>query len=170
MPFAQGFRRRPMRWDLIDKFHVLKKGSHSVAEKSFSGEEDFFLEHHPGRPLVPEPLFVEMIAQAGGVLLGLTIDFKKEVILAKIASAAFARAVAPPCRFEVEARLDEAREEGAWVEGRVLQDGRPVAEAKILLVTIDSLGENNKKQIVFTESFLKHFDVYEIARLSEAAL
>ena len=46
-----------MRWDLVTSFQVLKKGSHSRAFKTYSGEEDFFKEHFPGRPRVPEPFF-----------------------------------------------------------------------------------------------------------------
>ncbi len=73
-----------MRWDLIEKFETLKKGGVAKALRNFSGQEDFFAEHFPGNPLVPEPLFVEMIAQVGGVLFGLGLDFKKEVILADL--------------------------------------------------------------------------------------
>ena len=155
-----------MRWDLIEKFEILRKGEYAAAVKSFSGHEDFFSEHFPGDPLVPEPLFIEMIAQAGGVLFGLGIDFKKEVILAKIANARFFRAVRPPCQFLVEARIDDEREEGAWISGSVKMGDETVAEALVLLVTIDSL-EANKKKIVFNNDFLEHFDVYNIAKASE---
>ena len=113
-----------MRWDLIDRFEVLKKGSYSRAVKSFEGSEDFFAEHDPGRPRVPEPFYLEMIAQAGGVLFGLGIDFKKEVILAKIEHARFLKVVAPPCAFVVEARIEDQREEGAWISGSVRQDDK----------------------------------------------
>ena len=155
-----------MRWDLIEKFEILKKGEYAAAVKSFTGREDFFSEHFPGHPLVPEPLFVEMIAQAGGVLFGLGLDFKKEVILAKILNASFFRAVRPPCSFWVEVRIDEEREEGAWISGFVKQGDETIAKASILLVTIDSL-EANKKKIVFNDDFLEHFDVYNVAKASE---
>ncbi len=157
-----------MRWDLIDKFDVLKKGEYARAEKSFTGNEDFFAEHYSGDPLVPEPLFVEMIAQTGGVLYGLGIEFKKEVILAKIESARFLVSVCPPCRFFVEASVDEEREEGAWVSGSVfLNDGKLVASAKILLVAIDSLGEILPGKVVFNDRFLAHYDIWNVAKQSE---
>ena len=158
-----------MRWNLIEKFEVLKKGEFSRAVKRFSGREDFFPEHFPGKPLVPEPLFVEMIAQAGGVLLGLGIDFKKEVVLAKISKAKFYQEVAPPCEFEIEARIDEEREEGAWISGVVRSTGKTVAEASILLVTMDSLVDGQNGKIVFNETFLKHYDVYQVAKMSQSA-
>lgn len=158
-----------MRWDLIDRFDVLKKGEYSRAEKSFTGKEDFFAEHHPGRPFVPEPLFIEMIAQTGGVLYGLGIGFKKEVILAKIEGASFLSAVQPPCRFSVEASIEEEREEGAWISGSVRQDGRLVASAKILLVAIDSLGEMPSGKVVFNDRFLAHYDIWNVAHQSEGS-
>ena len=156
-----------MRWDLIEKFEVLKKGEYARAFGDFSGEEDFFAEHFPGRPLVPEPLLIEMVAQTGGVLFGFGLDFKKEVILAKILSAEFFAVVPPPCRLVTEARIDEDREEGAWVSGEVKLGEKTLAKVSILLVTVDSL-EQNKTKIVFNDDFIEHFDIYNVAKASEA--
>ena len=158
--------RCPMRWDLIDRFEILKKGEISRAHTSFDGSEDFFAEHDPGRPRVPEPLFLEMIAQAGGVLFGLGIDFKKEVILAKIEGASFKRTVMPPCEFIVEARIEDQREEGAWISGSVSQGREVVATARILLVTMEPLTDSGG-MVVFNDRFLKHYDVYNVARRSQ---
>ena len=156
-----------MRWDLIERFQVLRKGDYALAFKSFTGKEDFFDEHEPGRPRVPEPLFLEMMAQAGGVLFGLGIDFKKEVILAKIENARFGGPVTPPCRFVVEARIEDEREEGAWISGLVKQDDRVVASARVMLVTMESLSQDEEKKVVFNDGFLKHYDIYNVARRSQ---
>jgi 3-hydroxymyristoyl/3-hydroxydecanoyl-(acyl carrier protein) dehydratase len=158
-----------MRWDILEKLEVLKKGARVRALKSFSGQEDFFKENFPGKPLVPEPFFIEMIAQAGGVLYGLGLDFKKEVILAKIGEARFLKPVAPPCVFVIDAAIEEEREDGAWIAGTVKQNGVAVAEARILLAAVEGLSQNGhpQKQIVFSDQFLKHFDVLSIAKKSE---
>ncbi|HTL70493.1 MAG TPA: beta-hydroxyacyl-ACP dehydratase [Candidatus Eisenbacteria bacterium] len=157
-----------MRWDLIDRFSVLKKGRYSLAEKAFSGGEDFFSEHVPGKPLVPEPLLVEMIAQTGGVLFGLGLEFRKEVILAKIASADFENPVAPPCRLVIEAFIEDESEDAARVSGTVrAEGGRVVARAEIFLVAMKGLGEAHAQKIVFNEKFLTHYDVFNVARASE---
>lgn len=158
-----------MRWDLIDGFHSLKRGQHARAFKRFAGTEDFFAEHFPGRARVPEPLLIEMVAQTGGVLYGLGLDFAKEVILAKVDHARFHEVLQPPCGLEVEARIAEEREEGAWIEGTVFDQSRTVAEIRLLLVAMDGL-EENKKKIVFNDKLLSHYDVYEVARRTEAAL
>ena len=159
-----------MRWDLLDRFEILRKGEFARAHKSFAGSEDFFSEHHPGSPLVPEPLLIEMIAQTGGVLYGLGIGFKKEVILAKIEAADFPRAARPPCRFVIEAEIEEQREEGAWICGTVSADGTSVASAKILLVTMDSLNGAASGKVVFNDRFLSHYDIWNVAKSSERVL
>ena len=155
-----------MRWDLIDKFEILKKSSHARALKLFVGDEDFFEEHYASKALVPDPFFIEMIAQAGGVLFGLELGFNKEVILAKIEFARFFKTVTPPCQFIIEASLTEAREDGAWISGAVWLGKDKIAEAKLLLVAIEAL--DSKKKIVFNDNFLKHYDVFEVAKMSEA--
>jgi 3-hydroxyacyl-[acyl-carrier-protein] dehydratase len=157
-----------MRWDLIDRFEVLQKGRLSRAVKSFSGKEDFFSEHFPGIPSVPESLFIEMIAQAGGVLFGLGLRFEKEVILAKIEEARFSKICVPPCSFAIEAVMEDEREEGAWVRGLVRENGAAVAGARILLVAVDELVNEKQGKIVFTDQFLKQYRVLEVAKASEA--
>ena len=156
-----------MRWDLVDTFSVLKKGELARASKEFSGEEDFFSEHHPGRASVPEPLYVEMIAQAGGVLYGLGIDFKKEVILVKIEDAVFHSAVRPPCHLDIEAHIEGDSEDGAWISGSVSLGGKAVASAKILLIAIESLDGLPSGKVVFNDGFLSHYDVWNVAKKSE---
>ena len=164
-----------MRWDLIERFEILDLGRRFArASRSFDGTEDFFLEHYPGHPVMPNTLLIEMIAQAGGVLYGLSLSFKKEVILAKIQKAQFHQNVAPPCRFVVEARMSEPREDAVWVEGSIKKDNKLVAQAEIFLVTMDSLdggtsfnGRSASK--VFNDSFLKHYDVWNVAQSSERA-
>ena len=151
----------------MDEFSVIKKGKISRASKEFSGEEDFFAEHYPGDPRVPEPLFIEMIAQAGGVLYGLGIGFKKEVILVKIEDAVFHSSVKPPCRLEIEAKIEGDSEDGAWVSGSVSCQGKIVASAKILLIAIESLNGLPAGKVVFNDGFLSHYDVWNVAKKSE---
>jgi 3-hydroxymyristoyl/3-hydroxydecanoyl-(acyl carrier protein) dehydratase len=157
-----------MRWELVDKFELLKKGEVSRGFKEFSGKEDFFRAHEPGAPRVPEPLFVEMIAQCGGVLYGLGIEFKKEVILVKIEDASFSRQAVPPCRLDIEARIEEESEDGCWISGTVWQAGAEVAKARLMLIAIGSLSESlGSGKIVFNDRFIKHYDVWNIAKKSE---
>lgn len=159
-----------MRWELIDRFELLKKGHSAIAHKSFSGAEDFFRENYPGKPVVPEAFFVEMVAQTGGVLFGLSFNFDKEVILAKILKAVFHQSVPSPCDFVIQASVDEEKEEGAWISGQVYLADKIVAEVQLLLVTMDAGSMGQNKKIVFNDGFLKHYDVFNVAKKSEALL
>lgn len=167
MPVLGFERPSRVRWELITRFEVLKKGEYSRAVKSYTGAEDFFREHFPGRPLVPQAFFIEMVAQAGGVLFGLGIDFQKEVILAKVEDASFWLDVAPPCELVVEARMEDESEDGAWVRGSVSHAGKKVMEVKILLAAVESVVEG-RTNIVFNEHFMKSYDIRGIAERSRA--
>ena len=100
---------------------------------------------------------------------GLGLAFSKEVILAKITRAIFPREVAPPCDLSVEARIDEQREDAALIAGTVKLAGQIVAEAEILLVAVQALNgaETHRKNIVFNDHFMAHYDVVNIAKASE---
>lgn len=155
-----------MRWDLIDRFELLQRGRKSRACKSFSGNEDFFSEHFPASPRVPEPLLIEMVAQAGGVLYGMGLDFAKEVILAKVDHARFFVPIEPPCELTVETHIAEEREEGAWIEGEVLWKNKTVAEVRLFLIAIEGL-EGGLQKVVFNDKLLAHYDVFAVANRSE---
>ena len=154
-----------MRWDLVTRFEVLKKGIYSRAVKSYSGREDFFKENFPRNPQVPQPFLVEMMAQAGGVLFGVGLDFKKEVILAKIENMKFHREVSPPCELVIEARIEDESEDGAWISGLVSQQEEVVAEGKILLAAVEAVVEG-KQNIVFNGAFMKKYKIHEVVERS----
>ena len=98
---------------------------------------------------------------------GVGINWEKKVILPKISDARFFREIPPPCQLLVEATIEKEREEGAWISGTVKLGGDLVAEAKILLITIETLGEDHRKQVVFNENFLKHSDILNVVKMSE---
>jgi 3-hydroxyacyl-[acyl-carrier-protein] dehydratase len=152
-----------MRWQLIDEFELLKKGSRSRAHKFFSGKEDFFQDHFPGKPIVPQTLLIEMIAQTGGVLYGLDIDFKKEVILVKVDGADFPEIAVPPCMLSVEGKIDEESEAGAWISGVVKCKDAVVGRARIMLAAMDELVKDSTRKIVFNDRFLSHYRILQVA-------
>jgi 3-hydroxyacyl-[acyl-carrier-protein] dehydratase len=56
----------------VDKVIALKTGQAIVAEKFLSAQEYFFQGHFPGTPIMPGVLVIEALAQASGLLLGLS--------------------------------------------------------------------------------------------------
>ncbi|MEI8344702.1 MAG: beta-hydroxyacyl-ACP dehydratase [Candidatus Omnitrophota bacterium] len=158
-----------MRWKLLDRFDVLKKHSHARAGVRLTGREDFFEDHFPGKSVVPQTLMLEMIAQTGGVLYGLDIDFEREVILVKIDGADFITQIEPPCELVVEAKIVEESESGARISGTVSCGARQAASAEILLAAVDSLGDGARK-VVFSKRFMETYDVLNVAKRSELSV
>lgn len=56
----------------VEKVVAFEKNKSIVAQKRLSAREDYFRGHFPGRPVMPGVLVVEALAQASGLLLGLT--------------------------------------------------------------------------------------------------
>lgn len=51
-----------------------------VAEKNLSYDDYFFSGHFPGNPIMPGVLVSEALAQTSGLLLGLTLERKHQII------------------------------------------------------------------------------------------
>jgi 3-hydroxyacyl-[acyl-carrier-protein] dehydratase len=150
-----------MRWIWIDRFLEFERGKSARAVKNLSLAEDYFADHFPGYPVMPAPLILEGLAQAGGILVGEANDFREKVVLAKIPRATFHRDALAGERLVYEVELLHLRPEGASVAGRAYvgpqdKDFPPsalVAEAEIFFAHLDKsrsqqlFGDNN---FVFT--------------------
>lgn len=156
-----------MRWDLVGAFETIVPHRRSSAVRVFTGQEDFFAEHLPGAPRVPETLLIELVAQTGGVLYGAGLDFKKEVILAKIEETEFPATAHPPCTLRIEAELEDEREEASWINGQVTCGGRTVAKVRLFLVTFETLGGEGQG-IVFNKGFMEHYGIRGLLAASGA--
>jgi 3-hydroxyacyl-[acyl-carrier-protein] dehydratase len=155
-----------MRWIWIDNFEAFESGKSAVAVKNLSLAEDQFADHFPGYPVMPAPLILEGLAQAGGILVGEAKDFQEKVVLAKIPQAKFYGEALAGEQLRYEVQLVDLRAEGAVVQGRALVGGRLLAEAEIFFAHLDQarsqqvFGETN---FVFSGE-LKH--LLGLARLS----
>src|SRR5688500_2231354 len=105
-----------MRWLLVDKFTAIRKGEYAQGLRSVTRSEGALVDDFPAFPVMPPTLLLEMMAQVGGVLTGATIDFSKEVVLAKISAARFPVRVKPPALLVIEAKLIQAGEDLAVTE------------------------------------------------------
>jgi 3-hydroxyacyl-[acyl-carrier-protein] dehydratase len=92
-----------VRFVLVDRLVRVELGERLHAEKTFDPGEELFLDHFPGRPLVPGTLLTEAIAQAGGWLLVIASGFRVWPILAMVERAKFRRPVRPGTRLDLEA-------------------------------------------------------------------
>ena len=84
-----------MRFVLLDRIIALEPGRTIHALKIMSADEELFLDHFPGFPVVPGVLLVEMMAQAAGKCLHCGDPDRGVAMLGKINSATFRNWVKP---------------------------------------------------------------------------
>jgi 3-hydroxyacyl-[acyl-carrier-protein] dehydratase len=124
---------------LIDRVLELQRKKRIVALKNVTVNEPFFAGHFPGNPIMPGVLTVEAMAQAGAVLL--LTEFpdrnKKLVFFTGIEKARFRRPVVPGDQLRIEVDVLAWRSIAGRMGGKVLVDGKLVAEATISCAVVD---------------------------------
>jgi UDP-N-acetylglucosamine acyltransferase len=121
---------------LVDRIVELEPGVRCVGIKNVTANEEFFLGHFPGHPVMPGVLILEAMAQVAGVLTLVSRNTPGALsYFAAIEKARFRHPVRPGDQIVTEARLEVLR--GPYckvrVEGRV--DGQVVIEADYTFMT-----------------------------------
>lgn len=129
---------------LIDRVLEYEEGKSLVAIKNVTYNEPFFQGHFPGLKVMPGVLLIEAVAQAGGILLYLSIPDpeKKLVFLSKIDKAKFRKPVIPGDQVRLEVELIKMKTKFCYVKGRALVDGDVVVEGEIMASLMDIEGLN----------------------------
>jgi 3-hydroxyacyl-[acyl-carrier-protein] dehydratase len=125
---------------LIDR--VVEWSAHQALRgfKNVTANEEFFLGHFPGHPVMPGVLIVEALAQASGLLAYQSEPWKadeKVMYLMALDGVKFRRPVVPGDRLDLEVSL--IKQKGAiWkLKGVASVDGAKCAEAEILATIAD---------------------------------
>lgn len=139
-----------MRWLLLDKVHSIQKGKKAVTSSKV-----------PQAPYSAEVLFVEMMAQTGGLLVGAESDYQKDLVFAKIENATITNLPKPGTPIQIEAWSESLGTEGGWLEANITCAEGPVATAKLLLMAVSGLSSGQMGSITFHQAFMNHFSVRE---------
>jgi beta-hydroxyacyl-ACP dehydratase FabZ len=127
--------RLPHRYPflLVDRVIELEMGRRLVAIKNVTINEPFFQGHFPGEPVMPGVLILEALAQAGGLLVGLSREDDLGLfVLASIRNARFRRPVRPGDQLRLEIACASAKSVAPRVEAKAMVGETVVAEAEIM--------------------------------------
>jgi 3-hydroxyacyl-[acyl-carrier-protein] dehydratase len=105
-----------MRWFWIDRFTEFVRHERATAIKAVTLAEEHLHDHFPGTPLVPATLVLEGMAQTAGILVADHLDFKKQVVLAKVSAADFHFEAVPGDAIRFDARIIEMMPAGSLVK------------------------------------------------------
>ena len=124
---------------LVDRVLEVEEGPRAVGLKNVSFNEEYFQGHFPGQPVMPGVLQLEALAQLSGVLLlRSSADSNRIAYILGIDDVKFRKTVVPGDQLILEAELKKLRARTAQVQVRATVDGKPVTEATIRFMIVDS--------------------------------
>lgn len=124
---------------LVDRVLELDpEGGRVVALKNVTINEEFFVGHLPGHPVMPGVLIVEALAQAAGVLVLYKMQLPgKLAYFAAMDGVRFRRPVLPGDQLRLEVQLEWIRGRLVRVQGRATVDGQVAAEGTLTFSVSD---------------------------------
>ncbi|MER3546242.1 MAG: 3-hydroxyacyl-[acyl-carrier-protein] dehydratase FabZ [Rhodanobacteraceae bacterium] len=120
---------------LVDRVIELEPNQRLVALKNVTVNEPFFQGHFPGHPVMPGVLIVEALAQASGLLIGLSAPREGRdalFYLAKVENARFNRPVFPGDQLRLQVQLKRLIRSMGIFTARAVVDGREVASCELM--------------------------------------
>jgi 3-hydroxyacyl-[acyl-carrier-protein] dehydratase len=129
-----------MRFHLIDKVDSWEPGKSVRGRKLTSISEEYWEDTGDG-PVMPPPLALEALCQAGTWLVMITTDRKKRAALLSIGSVEFLGPIRPGDVLILEGSVDSMSDEVAVVSGKVTVDDRAVLEATDIMCALIDAGD-----------------------------
>lgn len=107
-------------------------GRKIIARKNVTMNEQYFIGHFPGNPLMPGVLQVEAMAQAGAIACVPEAGENVNVLIAKISEAKFKRQVTPGDVLEIHGEIIGEKRSILTVTCKTFCDGHLVSQANIM--------------------------------------
>jgi 3-hydroxyacyl-[acyl-carrier-protein] dehydratase len=124
---------------LVDKIIELEPRARIVGIKQVTANEEFFIGHFPGAPVMPGVLQIEALAQVGAILALREFHDRENKIpfFTGIESARFRRPVVPGDTLRLEVTALRIGSKVQRMKGVATVDGQTACEAEILSIIAD---------------------------------
>ena len=121
---------------LVDRILELQPGSRAVGLKNVTINEEFFVGHFPGQPVMPGVLILEALGQVGQILLGAgsTAARRPRFRISRIEGARFRRPVVPGDALRLSVTLEPGDGGEFRLRGEAFVDDALAAEAILTAV------------------------------------
>jgi len=127
---------------LVDRILEMKEDS-AIGLKNVTVNEQFFVGHFPGHPVMPGVLIMEAMAQVAGVLMLSRADQKGKIAyFTAIDNARFRRVVVPGDQLRFEVQLTRFRSRAGVVQGKAFVGSQLAAEADLMFALVDTASSN----------------------------
>ena len=122
----------------VDVILEIEADKRIVAIKNVTMNEEFFVGHFPGRPVMPGVLIVEAMAQAAGVLmLRKPENLGKLAYVMSIDKVKLRKPVVPGDQMRLEVDVLKLRRRAGKVQTRAIVRGQLVAEAELMFSLVE---------------------------------
>ncbi len=123
---------------MVDRIVEIDPGKKIIGIKNLSINEEFFLGHFPGNPIMPGVLIIEALAQVAGILaLQSGAPEGKAVYFMSIERAKFRRPVVPGDQLRLEVSIVQSRGNVWKFSGSALVEDKMAAEAEFTAMVTD---------------------------------
>lgn len=123
---------------LVDKI-IMMEGLRIVGVKNVTANEEFFLGHFPGRPIMPGVLIVEAMAQTAGIfMLSRNENFGKLAYFTGINEVRFRKTVVPGDQLVMEIEVTKFKSRTGVARAQAKVDGKLVCEAELMFALVEA--------------------------------
>lgn len=118
---------------LIDRIIEIEPMKRAVGIKSVTINEQFFMGHFPGKPVMPGVLLLEAMAQVGGVAMLYPEEYRgKLALFGGMDRVKFRKPVTPGDQLRMVAEITKIRGLAGKLWAEAFVEGQVVAEAEFL--------------------------------------
>jgi beta-hydroxyacyl-ACP dehydratase FabZ len=124
---------------LVDRILEIEPGKKVVGLKNVTINEEFFLGHFPGNPVMPGVLLVEAMAQVGAFMMLTAVDdpSRRQLRLTGLDAVRFRRPVVPGDQVLFTVEFVAMKRSIVKIRGEARVDGHLCAEAEIMSLIQD---------------------------------